>query len=81
MSTLKKDPDSAGLEGQNGPRYGTIDVKVGTQRDLLDLQDLDPAFNEKMRLVNNVRDQNRPSVAELTFYSRLLMRLDGLLII
>jgi hypothetical protein len=56
MSTLKKDPDSAGLEGQNRPRYGTIDVKVGTQRDLLDLQDLDPAFNEKMRLVNNVRN-------------------------
>ncbi|KAM0268143.1 hypothetical protein ACHAPA_005225 [Fusarium lateritium] len=57
MSTLKKDPDSAGLEEQNGPRYGTIDVKVGTQRDLLDLQDLDPAFNEKMRLVNNAIDE------------------------
>ncbi|KIL90679.1 hypothetical protein FAVG1_06414 [Fusarium avenaceum] len=57
MSSLKKDTDSAGLEEQNGPRYGTIDVKVGTQRDLLDLQDLDPAFNEKMRLVNNAIDE------------------------
>ncbi|KAM0354382.1 hypothetical protein ACHAPU_001426 [Fusarium lateritium] len=57
MSTLKKTPDAVGLEEQNGPQYGTIDVKVGSQRDLLDLQDLDPAFNAKMRLVNDAIDE------------------------
>jgi hypothetical protein len=53
MSSVKKSQD--GLEEQNGPNYGTVDVKVGSQQDLLDLQDLDPAFNQKMRLVNDVR--------------------------
>ncbi|KAF4445458.1 hypothetical protein F53441_10800 [Fusarium austroafricanum] len=53
MSSVKKNDDPASLEEQNGPHYGTMDVKAGTQQDLLDLQDLDPAFNEKMRLVNN----------------------------
>lgn len=52
MSSVKKSQD---VEEQNGPNYGTVDVKVGTQQDLLDLQDLDPAFNQKMRLVNDVR--------------------------
>ncbi|KAF5687734.1 synaptic vesicle transporter SV2 [Fusarium circinatum] len=52
MSSVKKSQD---VEEQNGPNYGTVDVKVGTQQDVLDLQDLDPAFNQKMRLVNDVR--------------------------
>lgn len=52
MSSVKKSQD---VEEQNGPNYGTVDVKVGTQQDLLDLEDLDPAFNQKMRLVNDVR--------------------------
>ncbi|KAF5712625.1 synaptic vesicle transporter SV2 [Fusarium mundagurra] len=54
MSSVKKSQD---VEEQNGPNYGTIDVKVGTQQDLLDLQDLDPAFNQKMRLVNDAIDE------------------------
>ncbi|KAJ9415409.1 hypothetical protein FOXG_13342 [Fusarium oxysporum f. sp. lycopersici 4287] len=55
MSSVKKSQD--GLEEQNGPNYGTVDVKVGSQQDLLDLQDLDPAFNQKMRLVNDAIDE------------------------
>ncbi|KAI1035181.1 hypothetical protein LB504_005958 [Fusarium proliferatum] len=54
MSSVKKSQD---VEEQNGPNYGTVDVKVGTQQDLLDLQDLDPAFNQKMRLVNDAIDE------------------------
>ncbi|VTT64501.1 unnamed protein product [Fusarium fujikuroi] len=54
MSSVKKSQD---VEEQNGPSYGTVDVKVGTQQDLLDLQDLDPAFNQKMRLVNDAIDE------------------------
>ncbi|KAF5649108.1 synaptic vesicle transporter SV2 [Fusarium tjaetaba] len=54
MSSVKKSQD---IEEQNGPNYGTVDVKVGTQQDLLDLQDLDPAFNQKMRLVNDAIDE------------------------
>lgn len=57
MSSAKKSQD---VEEQNGPNYGTVDVKVGTQQDLLDLQDLDPAFNQKMRLVNDVRRIAKP---------------------
>ncbi|KAF5561558.1 synaptic vesicle transporter SV2 [Fusarium phyllophilum] len=54
MSSVKKSQD---VEEQNGPNYGTVDVKLGTQQDLLDLQDLDPAFNQKMRLVNDAIDE------------------------
>ncbi|KAF5987305.1 synaptic vesicle transporter SV2 [Fusarium coicis] len=54
MSSVKKDQD---VEEQSGPNYGTVNVKVGTQQDLLDLQDLDPAFNQKMRLVNDTIDE------------------------
>ncbi|KAF5607986.1 synaptic vesicle transporter SV2 [Fusarium pseudoanthophilum] len=54
MSSVKKSQD---IEEQNGPNYGSVDVKVGTQQDLLDLQDLDPAFNQKMRLVNDAIDE------------------------
>ncbi|KAG7409585.1 putative MFS-type transporter [Fusarium oxysporum f. sp. rapae] len=54
MSSVRKSQD---VEEQNGPNYGTVDVKVGSQQDLLDLQDLDPAFNQKMRLVNDAIDE------------------------
>jgi hypothetical protein len=75
MSSVKKSRD--GLEDQNGPHYGTIDVKVGSQQDLLDLQDLDPAFNQKMRLVNDVRTSPNFKTRKKLTRTRLLTKLVG----
>ncbi|KAF5009011.1 hypothetical protein FDECE_4749 [Fusarium decemcellulare] len=58
MLRVKSTEDPAGLEEQNNPPYATPDVgSISSSKDILDLKDLDPAFNAKMHLVNNAIDE------------------------
>lgn len=56
MADKRDRPDAASMENSAGVR-GTVHEAManGESEDILALQDLDPALNMKMHLVNNVR--------------------------